>query len=167
MASRAIAGKLAHRETVRGDCLGQQSSPSVSPELVTVATVSNNATVITGMVGEVVIEIMLDTESAVSVLHHTEADSMNTNPSSQGCSSIQLVTASWESLPIVSCVKTSVQITQYFMATHQFLIVDSLIYPVILGTDFPYKHHLCLDFTSSPVTIQHNTSVYNHCGMPQ
>jgi len=29
--------------------------------------------------------------------------------------------------------------------------VDSLIY---LSTDFLYKHHLCLDFTSSPVTVQ-------------
>ena len=110
------------------------------------------------MVGEVVVEIMLDTGSAISLLRRTEADSMNTNPSSHGCSSIQLVTASGESLPIVSCVETSVQITDHFMATHQFLIVDSLIYPVILGTDFLYKHHLCLDFTSSPVTIQHNTS---------
>ena len=36
--------------------------------------------------------------------------------------------------------------------------MDSLIYPVILETDFLYKHHLFLDFTSSPVTIQHNTS---------
>ena len=69
------------------------------------------------MVGEVV-EIMLDTGLAVSLLRRTEADSMNTNPSSQGCSSIQLVTASGESLPIVSCVETSVQITNHFMATH-------------------------------------------------
>ena len=122
------------------------------------ATVRNNATVITGMVGEVVVEIMLDTGSAVSLLCRTEADSINTNPSSQGCSSIQLVTTSGESLPIVRCVETSVKIIDHCMATHQFLIVDSLIYPVILGTDFLYKHQLCLDFTSSPVTIQHNTS---------
>ena len=63
-----------------------------------------------------------------------------------------------ESLPIVSGVETSVQITDHFMVTHQFLIVDLLIYPVILGNDFLYKHHLCLDFISSSVTIQHSTS---------
>ena len=74
------------------------------------------------MVG-VVVEIMLDTGSAVSLLCRMEADSMNTNPSSHGCSSIQLVTASGESLPIVSCVEISVQITDHFMVTHQFLIV--------------------------------------------
>jgi len=38
----------------------------------------------------------------------------------------------------------------------EFLVVDSLIYPVILRTDFPYKHYLYLDLTSSPVTVQHN-----------
>ena len=48
--------------------------------------------------------------------------------------------------------------TDDFMAKQQFLIVDSLIYPAILGTDFLYKHHLCLDFTTSLVTVQHNTS---------
>ena len=92
------------------------------------ATVRNNATVVTGRVGEVAVEIMLDTGSAVSLLRRKEADSMNTYPSSQGCSSIQLVTASGEPLPIVSCVKASVQITDdHFLTSHQFFVVDSLI----------------------------------------
>ena len=60
---------------------------------------------------------MLGKGSAVALLHRTEANSMNTDRSSQGCSS---VTASGESLPL--------------------------------------KTLLCLDFTSSPVTIQHNAS---------
>ena len=115
------------------------------------ATERNNATVVTGRVGEVAVEIMLDTGSTVSLLRCREADSMNTHPSSQGC---QLVTASGEPLPIVSCVKASVQITDdHFLISHQFFVVDSLIYPVILGTDFLHKHHLCLNFTSSSVTI--------------
>ena len=109
-----------------GDCLGQQSSLSVSLQLVTVATMRNNATVITGKVGDVVVEIMLDTGSAVSLLRcrDSEANSMNTQPSSQGCSSIHLVTTSGESLPIISCVEAPVQMTDDFMAKHQFLIVD-------------------------------------------
>ena len=112
---------------------------------------------ITGKVGGVSAEIMLDTGSAVSLLRHSEAISMNTCRTSQQCSSIKLVTASGEPLPIVSCVEASVQMTGDF-TTHQFLIVESLIYPVILGTDFLYKHHLCLDFTSTPVTVQQNVS---------
>ena len=102
---------------------------------------------------------MLDIGSAVSLLCHREVNSMNTRLSLQGCFSIQLVTALRESLPIIDCVKAHVQMTEDdFKANHQFLIVDSLIYPVILGTDFLYTYHLCLDFTSLPVAIQHNIS---------
>jgi len=107
------------------------------------ATVRNNATVIIGKVEGVAAEIMLDTGSAVSLLHHSEALSKNTCQSSQRCSSIKLVTASEEPLPIISCVETTVNITDQFATSHQFLIVDSLIYPVLLGTYFLYKHHLC------------------------
>ena len=123
------------RTCPKGNCLGQQLSLSVSPQLVMVATMRNKAIVNTGKVGDVFVEIMLDTGSAVSLLHHREANSMNIQPSSQVCSSIQLVTASGESLPIISCVEAPVQMADKFMMTHQFLIVDSLIYPVILGTD--------------------------------
>ena len=106
-----------------GDCLGQQSSLSVSPQLVTVATVRNNTAVIIGKVGDVVVKIMLDTGSGCC----REANSMYTQPSSQGCSLIQLVTASGESLPIISCVEAPVQMTDDFMVKHRFLIVDSII----------------------------------------
>jgi len=65
-----------------GDCLGQQSSPFISPQLVAVATVKNNA-VVTGKVGDVFVEIMLNTWSAVSLLRHGEAKTMNIRPSLQ------------------------------------------------------------------------------------
>ena len=108
--------------------------------------------------GGVVVKIMLDIGSAVSLLRHREVNSMNTQLSLQGCFSIQLVTALRESLLIIGCVEAHVQMTHDFKANHQFLIVDSLIYPVILGTDFLYMYHLCLDFASLPVAIQHNIS---------
>ena len=110
--------------------------------------------VVIGKVGGVAVEIMLDTGSAVSLLRHSEALSMNTCQPSQRCSSMKLVIASGEPLPIISCAEATVNIADQFTTSHQFLIVDSLIYPVILGTDFLYKHHLCLDFTFSPVTVQ-------------
>jgi len=153
-----MIGSPAHRETARGQLPGAAVIPVHNPQLVTVATVRKNATVITRTVGDVFVEIMLDTGSAVSLLRHSEAKTMKIRPSLQNCSSIQLVTASGESLPIVDCVDAPIQMTDTFTTTHQFLVVDSLIYPVILGTDFLYKHHLCLEFTSSPVTVQHNKS---------
>ena len=116
-----------------GDCLGQQSSPLVSLQLVTVTTVRNNATVITEKVGNVVVKIMLDTRSALSLLRHRKANYMNTQLSLQGCPSNQLVSTSGESLPIIICVKAHVQMTDDFRANHQLLIVNSLIYTVIFG----------------------------------
>ena len=66
---------------------------------------------------------------------------MNTHKASPTCSSIKLVTASGEPPPIISCVEVIVNVTDKFAASHQFLIVSSLIYPVIFGTDFLYKLH--------------------------
>ena len=128
---------------------------------MTVATVKNNATVIQGKVGNVTVEIMLDTGSAVSLLRHNEASQMETHPIPSGNPSIELVTASGEPLPILSCGAAPVQVSNTnITTTHQFLVVDSLIYPVILGTDFLYRHQLSLDFTSSPVTVQqHNADL--------
>ena len=91
-----MAGELAHRETARGRLPGAAVVPISKPQLVTVAIVRNNATVITGKVGDVVVEIMLDTGSAVSLLHCRETNSMNTQPLSQGCSSIQLITTYYQ-----------------------------------------------------------------------
>jgi len=82
---------------------------------------------------------------------------MNTHISLQECSSIHLITASGEPLPIVDCVDAPIEIAGNFTTKHQ-LVVDLLIYPVILGTDFLHKHHVCLDFTCSQVTVQQNMS---------
>ena len=49
-------------------------------------------------------------------------------------------------------------VTDKFATSHQFLTVDFLIYPVILGTDFLYKYHMCLDFTSFPVIVLQSES---------
>ena len=36
---------------------------------------------------------------------------------------------------------------------HEFIIVDSLVTPVILGTDFLQGNNVAIDFSSSPVTV--------------
>ena len=109
------------------------------------ATVRNNGTVIKGKVGNVNVEVMLDTGSAVSLLRHKEAALMETCPLLSGSPFIELVTASGELLPILSHVEATVQMTNTLKAPYQFLVVHSLIYPVILGTDFLYEHQLSLD----------------------
>ena len=72
---------------------------------------------------------------------------------SQGCVTpqIRLITASGEPLQIAGCVQASVRISQ-LNVIHQFLAVDKLVTPVILGLDFLQQHNLVLNFASSPVT---------------
>ena len=112
-------------------------------------SVKVKATVITGEVGKVTVEIMLDTGSSLSLLRHEEALLMKTNHILTECPTIELITASGEPLLILSCIEAPVQITGLFKAVHKFLVV----HPVILGTDFLYKHQLCLDFASTSVTV--------------
>ena len=74
------------------------------------------------------IEIMLDTGSAVSLLRYDEASRMETHPIPSGNPFIELVTASGELLPILSCVAATVQMPNTNIATtHQFLAVNSLL----------------------------------------
>jgi len=47
-------------------------------------------------------------------------------------------------------------------ADHCFIVVRSLITPVIVGVDFMQKHGLVLDFTTTPVTI-HDSLGSNRC----
>ena len=45
---------------------------------------------------------------------------------------------------------------------HNFLVVDSLVAPAILGIDFLQKHGLTSDFTVTPVAVyQHGSELYN------
>jgi len=66
---------------------------------------------------------------------------------------------------LVTAAGTPIQITNYVQAavkvgnaevTQQFLVVDSLIAPVILGIDFMKRHKVTLDFTTTPVGIHLN-----------
>ena len=70
---------------------------------------------------------------------------------------IQLVTASGDKLPITGYLKTSIEVEgQKF--THNFLVVDKLITPVILGIDFLQQHGLTINFSHTPVSIARATT---------
>ena len=64
----------------------------------------------------------------------------------------KLITALGEPLSIVDHVKT----TDSFKTVHEFVVVESLIYPVILGIDFLQQNGLMLDFTTIPVSMCHS-----------
>lgn len=68
---------------------------------------------------------------------------------------VRLVTAAGTPIQVENYVQAPVKIGNAEV-TQQFLVVDSLIVPVILGYDFMTKHKITLDFTTRPVGVHFN-----------
>ena len=67
--------------------------------------------------------------------------------------SFQLVTASGDKLPILQHVKASIQLGELINVLNEFVVVKTLVAPVILGIDFLQGNGLMLDFTHNPVAV--------------
>ena len=74
-----------------------------------------------------------------------------------GCSSIYLVTASEESLLIISCVEAPMQMADTFMMTYQFLIVDLSMAPAVFVRKKSGDIHLCVDYQELNKKTQKDT----------
>ena len=146
-----------------GACTGQQASlPVRSPPknqnlqsdnvTITVAAVKSTATVIKGTFGGVAVEMMLDSGSSVSLVQCNVLQyAQNVIPVTTA-KSVQLVTASGDKLPILQHVKASIQLGE-LNVLHEFVVVKTLVAPVILGIDFLQANGLMLDFTHNSVTV--------------
>ena len=77
---------------------------------------------------------------------------------------LRLVTASGEPMIITGCIQAPVRTSQLEI-THQFLVVERLVTPVILGVDFLQQHNLVLNFASSPVVISNHTHLVEKTSM--
>ena len=58
-----------------------------------------------------------------------------------------------EPISIIGKIVVPIQIGSIH-ADHNFIVIHSLITPVILGMDLFQKHGMVLDFTTMPVTLQ-------------
>ena len=148
------------RETRKG-CLERSQAPQISSDLqvstlVTVATIRTNAAIIQAQFGTTHTEMILDSASAVSLVRQDVKSDSNTIEIMLFLQ-IQLVTASGDKLPITDYLKTSIEVEgQKF--THNFLVVDKLITPVILGIDFLQQHGLTINFSHTSVSIARATT---------
>ncbi|KAL5517593.1 hypothetical protein EMCRGX_G003174 [Ephydatia muelleri] len=71
---------------------------------------------------------------------------------------IKLVTDSGAALPILQQVEARVSFDGLESpVSHSFLVVKSLISPVIVGVDFLQQQHLSLDFSYCPVRVHHSS----------
>ena len=139
------------------------SQLSVGPSdyyVITVAAVRSSAATLTGELAGKPMEMMLDSRSAVSLVLKEEADKLQDKLTNITIPQVRLITASGEPLQIAGRVQASVRIYQLNII-HQFLVVDKLVTPVILGLDFLQQHNLVLNFVSRPVTINNCTQIVN------
>ena len=116
------------------------SQLSVGPSdynVITVAAVRSSAATLTGELPE----IILDSGSAVSLVLKEEADKLQDKLTNITIPQVRLITASGEPLQIAGHVQASVKICQ-LNVIYQFLVVDKLVTPVILGLDFLQQHNL-------------------------
>lgn len=116
--------------------------PPVCLQIVPVATLRSNATVIMWQVGNVRVEVILDTGSAVSLVCCKEARLMNTHQAAQGTPAIELITASGEPLPVMACVKAPIPVRPSKQTSVSCFSFPDLVNPVILGTDFLCQHQI-------------------------
>ena len=125
----------------------------MSPDAIMVATVKKHATVITGKVGDNCTEIMLDSGSSVSLVRRDLLSRIQGAIKLPIPSQLQLVTASCEPLLVIDHIRVKVEIKDLRLV-HDFLVVDSLDTPVILGIKFLQDNQLILDFSCVPVGIK-------------
>ena len=134
--------------------MGQRSSHTTLRPPVVVASVRADVSTISGTWGGATVNMMMDSGSSVSLVQRRLAQ----NQSLQGVQvlpvipDIRLVTASGGNLPVQGYVQAPITVGY----THHFIVVNDLVAPVILGTDFLCQNALVLDFTSQPLTVHHN-----------
>ena len=119
--------------------------------VITVAAMKSTATMIKGRFGGVEIELMLDSGSSVSLVQHDVLQDAH-NITQVAARPIQLVTASGDQLPILQHIKALVQLGE-LNVSHEFVVVKTLVAPLILGIDFLQGNGLMLDFTQNPVAV--------------
>ena len=97
---------------------------------------------------------MLDSGSSVSLVQCDVCSQARNVVRVEARRPLQLVTASGEKLPIVGHVRVPVKLGELELL-HDFVVVENLVAPVILGVDFLHSNGLVLDFTQSHVMVRH------------
>ena len=171
--NQAMFKRIAGRETTEGrpcQAAGAHVRPRVpllpvgltEDQVVTVFVVKSSAATLIGELAGRPLEMMLDSGSAVSLIIKEVADNLQDKLTNIPIPQVRLITASGEPLPIIGCVQAPVKIIHSQLeVTHQLLVVDRLVTPVILGLDFLWQHNLVINFASRPMTVTNLTQTVN------
>lgn len=121
------------------------------------AAVKAKAVTVKGFLGGLATTMMLDSGSSVSLIRQNVLAQTKSFVNVRPIPQLRLVTASGEQLAVKDFVSAQVQLDKSEWK-HDFLVVDQLVAPVIVGVDFLQKNGLVLDFSSSPVKICSNST---------
>ena len=118
-------------------------SPSAVVNVV-VASVRSNTALTRGLLDQKEVDMLVDSGSSISLIQEGVATAFSrqierTPNEGKGCITLPLCLGKLQ-------------------VNHNFVVVHSLIAPVILGVDFLQKYNLVLDFTSNPVSITPKTA---------
>ena len=153
-------GTAGSRETIGGRLQGSTVAPPASsdPNCITVAAIRTEAATVKGVFGEMETAMMLDSGSSISLIQKDVLSHASGVTRVRPMPELQLKTASGEQLPVQDFVCTQVQLDQ-LKVKYNFIVVDRLVVPVILGVDFLQKNRLALDFTTKPVMVRSSSKL--------
>ena len=114
-----------------------------------VAAIRTQDSIITEVVKNKLVEIMIDSGSSISLVRRSVTTDHALNTAPQG---LLLVSAAGEPISVLEQITLPIQLGD-IKVDDLFVVVQSLITPVILDIDFMHKHGLVLDFTTTPITI--------------
>ena len=125
---------------------------------VVVAAVKSQGAIVKGELGGLCVEVMMDSGSSISLMMESFAKNYENRSTIKG---LKLVSAAGEPIPVIGKVIAPITVGA-LCVDHNFVVVHSLITPVILGIDFLQKHGIVLDFTTMPVTIHNINPLIDH-----
>ena len=123
-----------------------------------IAAVRSQGAIVKGRLGSKTTEIMMDSGSSISLVIESLVKDLRHDQNNALPQNIQLVSAA---TPVIGNITASIQVGN-LTVYHPLVVVQSLIISVILGMDFLQQHGLTLDFTTTPVTIQDKSAMYDN-----
>ena len=115
------------------------------------AAVRLSAALIRGFLDQKEVDMLVDSGSSISLIQESVATAYS-RQIERARKGLQLTSAEGIEIPVIGCITLPLHLGK-LQVNHYFMVVQSLISPVILGIDFLQKYKLVLDFTSTPVSV--------------
>ena len=121
------------------------------------AAVRSSAALTRGLLDQKEVDMLVDSGSSISLIQESVATAYS-RQIERAPKGLELTSAEGKEIPVLGCITLPLCLGK-LRVNHNFVVVHSLISPVILGIDFLQKYNLVLDFTSTPVGVTSKTVI--------